>query len=147
MLQEAHPVRREVIDIRRADFLLPVATEVADPEIIREDEDHIGLRRRGGLCGKGTARQRREEERGETVHALWLRWRMPAGIAARKCGVESDQRCRFGGAGKQVIGSKAAKGRQRSPKVANWRPLTNAYDFKAFAQRLPKDANACPPRH
>jgi hypothetical protein len=48
------------------------------------------------------------------------------------------------GAGKRVI-PKAAKGRQRPPKAANWRSSTNTYDFKAFVRRAPKIANSIYP--
>jgi hypothetical protein len=56
MLHKAHPIGGDVIDIRRVDLLLPVTAEIADAEIIREDENDVGFRGRGGLSRKGTAR-------------------------------------------------------------------------------------------
>jgi hypothetical protein len=69
MVHELQPIRREMIDVRRVDLLLPVAAEVTDAEIVSEDVNDIGLRRLGRLRRVGAAHQRREQERGEaSVH-------------------------------------------------------------------------------
>jgi hypothetical protein len=43
VIHELYTLGGHAIEIRRADVLLAVAAEIATPEIIREDEDHIGL--------------------------------------------------------------------------------------------------------
>jgi len=40
---EVHALGRDAVNVRRLKVLLPVAAEIARPEVIGEDEDHIGL--------------------------------------------------------------------------------------------------------
>ena len=47
-LREAQALRRQPVDVRCGDLLLPVAPEVAVAEIVGEDEDDVGPRIRGG---------------------------------------------------------------------------------------------------
>ena len=41
-IREAHSLGRELVDVRRFDSLLAVATEIAVTQIVGEDEDDIG---------------------------------------------------------------------------------------------------------
>ena len=42
VLREAHPLRREPVERRRADLLLAVAAELGPAEVVGQDEDDVG---------------------------------------------------------------------------------------------------------
>ena len=48
VLREPHPLRREPIDIRRGDLLLPIAAQLAPAKIVGQDEDDVEFRRSVG---------------------------------------------------------------------------------------------------
>ena len=58
---EAHTLGGELVEVGRADFALAIRADMADAEVVGEDEDDVGLVRRGG---EGGLQQDQEEEEG-----------------------------------------------------------------------------------
>jgi hypothetical protein len=42
VVSEKHPFLRQAIKIGGLQLFLPIATEIADPQIVRQDVNHIG---------------------------------------------------------------------------------------------------------
>ena len=56
-LREAHAVGCDAVDVRRLNPFLAVAADVADAEVVGEDENDVGLTTAGGLGAQCGCRQ------------------------------------------------------------------------------------------
>ena len=60
---------RKAVEVRRADLLLAVGTEVPVPEVVREDEDHVGRAVGNRSAGRGEPDREPEDRRGGSTEA------------------------------------------------------------------------------
>src|SRR5258708_1386630 len=94
MLRELHALRRKTIDVRRADFFLPEAADIAVAEIVSEEEDDVRPLLRG-VCGGGEDEERCEKKT-EGFHGSAERYGV-ASRAVQAMGAPSCSRRRQGG--------------------------------------------------
>ena len=68
---EANPLRGHPVQTRRPDDLLPVGAEVSVPQVVGEDEDHVGTIRRRGRGRRHGKQERQDGEcRSDSAHGL-----------------------------------------------------------------------------